>query len=665
MIRLNLNKATLLKAAPFAAAAGIVASIVTVSLLTQTPATTSDVSPASTQQVFGDPVNAVVGRTEFERDGLKVSLVVDSPLSTSGILASDDIARVSLTITDAASGEPVTGLYPAAWIDPISPGVEITDTQCRDKAGLYLRGLVGIRPMVDLNSYYIVVLNEDPSIAVIDPIIGIRGITKLLTQIALPGRASDWVRSADQKKIFVSIPSRDAIAVIDLDTFQLSKVVRVGTEPTRVAIQSDGRYLWVGHGGAKSGVTVVDTGSLEVVAEIATGRGHHEIQASADDKHVFVTNRDDSTVSVISVKDLKRTRTLRFDGTPIGLATSELSGAVYVTDGPKGEIVAYDANSLEERARIKTQPGIGPVKVSQDGRWGITVNTSADKVVIFDTSDNRVANEITVYGKPFHIATSRNFAYIRALDTADVSMIQLDTLGGELQPAVLSFPAGVKPPSESSTLLPSNLFAGAVKEAAMLVVSPSDAAVYYYMEGMNAPMGNFQNYGHRPLSALITDRTIKEIAPGQYESRLKVPAAGDFQFIMTMDQPDVIECFRFRAERNKLATARDMMADVTYMTRPGTKIAAGKEVAVRFSIADPDSGAAKEYKGVRVTTFRAPGQDRREVAAHHVGKGIYEVKFTPAEDGVYYVYPSVQQLGLAAGRLNFLTLVATDGSEAG
>lgn len=665
MIRLNFNKAALLKAAPFAAAAGIVASLVGVSLLTQTPAATDAGVPARTQQVFGDPVNAVVGRTEFERDGLKVSLVVDSPLSTSGILAADDIARVSLTITDAVSGEPVTGLYPAAWIDPVAVGTEITDTQCREKAGLYLRGLVGIRPMVDLNSYYIVVLNEDPSIAVIDPIIGIRGITKLLTQIALPGRASDWVRSSDQKKIFVSIPSRDAIAVIDLDTFRLSQIVRVGPEPTRVALQSDGRYLWVGHGGAKPGVTVVDTGSHEVVAEIPTGRGHHEILAAADDQNVFVTNRDDRSVTVISVNDLKRTRTLRFKGAPIGLATSDLSGAVYVTDGPTGEIVVYDASSLEERARIQSKPGIGPVQVSQDGRWGITVNTAADKVVIFDTSDNRIANEIDVYGKPFHIATSRNFIYIRALDTADVSMIQLDTLGGELQPAVLSFPAGVKPPSETSTLLPSNLFAGAVKEAAMLVVSPSDAAVYYYMEGMNAPMGNFQNYGHRPLSALITDRTIKEIAPGQYESRLKVPAAGDFQFIMTMDQPDVIECFRFRAERSPQATARDMMADVTYLTRPGTKVPAGKEVAVRFSIADPESGAAKQYKGVRVTTFRAPGQDRREVAAQHVGEGVYEVKFTPAEDGVYYVYPSVQQLGLAAGRLNFLTLVATDGNEAG
>lgn len=665
MKRFSINKTVIRKAAPYAAAVAITCALIGVSLLTPASAPAVASVTGSQQVSFGPAINAVVGRTEFERDGMKISLVVDAPLSTSGRLAADDIARIEFTITDAASGEPVTGLYPAAWIDPISAGAEITDAQCRDKAGLYLRGLVGIRPMVDLNSYYIVVLNEDPSIAVIDPIIGIRGITKLLTQIALPGRASDWTRSADQKKVFVSIPSRDTIAVVDLDTFRLTDVVKVGPEPTRVAVQPDGRYLWVGHGGARPGVTVVDTQSLKVVAEIPTGRGHHEITATSNDAHVFVTNRDENTVSVISVKDLKRTKTLRFKGTPVGVATSQLAGAVYITDGRTGEIVVYDADSLEERARIASAPGLGPIQISQDGRWGVAVNSAADTVVVFDTSDNRVANEIPVLGRPFHVGFSRSFAYVRALDTADVTMIQLDSLGGELQPAVLTFPAGAKPPAETNTLLPSSLFAPAVKEASMLVVSPSDAAVYYYMEGMNAPMGNFQNYGHRPLSALITDRTIKEVSPGKYESRLKMPASGDFQLIMTMDQPDLIECFRFQADRNAYATTRDTMAEIAYLSRSGSRIGVGKPTTVRFTITEPAADKQRALKGVRVTTFRAPGQDRREAAARHVGDNTYEITFTPSEAGVYYVYPSVDQLGLAAGKLNFLTLVATDGYEAG
>ena len=45
--------------------------------------------------------------------------------------------------------------------------------------GLYLQGIVGIRPMVDLNGYFVVVMNKEPNIYVIDPFVGITGRTNL------------------------------------------------------------------------------------------------------------------------------------------------------------------------------------------------------------------------------------------------------------------------------------------------------------------------------------------------------------------------------------------------------------------------------------------------------------------------------------------------------
>lgn len=42
----------------------------------------------------------------------------------------------------------------------------------------------------------------------------------------------------------------------------------------RVTLQPDEKYLWVGTG---AGVSVIDTASLKVTKEIATGAGQHEI----------------------------------------------------------------------------------------------------------------------------------------------------------------------------------------------------------------------------------------------------------------------------------------------------------------------------------------------------------------------------------------------------
>ena len=47
--------------------------------------------------------------------------------------------------------------------------------------------------------------------------------------------------------------------------------------------------------------------------------------------------------------------------------------------------------------------------------------------------------------------------------------------------------------------------------------------VYYYKEGMAAPMGSFSNYGRRPRAVRVVDRSLREQSPGIYrtEARLR------------------------------------------------------------------------------------------------------------------------------------------------
>ena len=52
------------------------------------------------------------------------------------------------------------------------------------------------RPEVDLNVYYVLALNEDATISVVDPLFGY-GSSKLLTMVFLHSPGEDWALSAD------------------------------------------------------------------------------------------------------------------------------------------------------------------------------------------------------------------------------------------------------------------------------------------------------------------------------------------------------------------------------------------------------------------------------------------------------------------------------------
>ena len=61
-----------------------------------------------------------------------------------------------------------------------------------------------------------------------------------------------------------------------------------------------------------------------------------------------------------------------------------LGSAIYVTDSDAGTITVIDPDTLEIRARIEAEPGLGPMRFNEEGRWGLVVNASADKVFVID-----------------------------------------------------------------------------------------------------------------------------------------------------------------------------------------------------------------------------------------------------------------------------------------
>jgi YVTN family beta-propeller protein len=581
-----------------------------------------------------------------------------------------DFVDVSFRITDANTGRPLQGQFPGAWMDLSKTweGEPAVSRDCKDRVGLYLQGLIGIRPQLDLNSYFILVMHKDATIAVIDPITGVKGITKLYAQIILKRPAADWAKTGDDKRLFVTMPRADAVAVVDTDTFKVVRNVEAGKKPVRIALQPDGRYLWVGNNAqtaSESGVTVIDVDKLTVAEFIPTGKGHHEIAFSADSRRAFVSNRAAGSVTVIDTNRLKKIKDIDTGPLPISLAFSSLSQTLYVADADTGEISVIDGQSFKKQAKIAAKPGLGPLRFSQDGRWAVGVNSKADVAYVIDPATNTIAHTIAVGKQPFQVAFSRSFAYVRSLGTERVSMIDLSELGKAGTVPVVTFAAGAKAPEKAKSISIADAIVEAPGEAAVMLVSPADATVYYYMEGMNAPMGNFRNYGHIPQAVQVVDRSMQEREPGVYASTVRIPEAGTYEVAFLLDSPSVLQCFEVSARPNPMLEPKGPPVAVEFLNK-NKRVKAGEPVKLRFRLTDRKTDKPRtDLTDVRVAYFAAPGGHRTEVAGSHSGDGVYEANLSLAKPGAYYVYVASASAKVNFGDLNFMTLMATTGDGSG
>jgi len=563
-------------------------------------------------------------------------------------------ATVRFRIAGSNGNVPLTNLRPVAWLDLHQTKDATGARECREKVQSFLQPSFSKRPTIDLNAYFILALNNEPNISVIDPISGFGG-SKLYTLIPLESPGEDWVMTADNKRLYVSMPQVNRIAVVDIATWKVVANVDAGPNPTRVALQHDGRYLWVGNDAA--GVTVIDTSANKVAAQLKTGAGHHEIAFTDDDRLAFITNKDSGTLSVVDIRKLAVLQELKVGSNPAAIAYSSLSQTAYVANEADGTIAAVSGQKNDVVARIQTDPGVRVVSVPTSGQYGFGVNPEQSKVYVFDLSSNRLVQTVPVGPGSDQISFTQQFAYVRSTGSEFVTMIKLADIGKEA--AVTKFPAGQRAPAESSSRSHAAAIVPAPEDGAVLVANPADKMIYYYTEGMAAPMGSFQNYKRDPRALLVMDNSLRETQRGVYTTTVRISAAGQYDVAFLLDAPRVVNCFELTVAENPNLPKK---VETTVKIEPLEKEAvanAGTSFNVRFKVIDAKTGKAKtDLNDLTVLVFLAPGIWQQRELAKPAGNGVYETSFVPPSAGVYYVFFQSASLGLQFNQSTPLTIQA-------
>jgi YVTN family beta-propeller protein len=578
---------------------------------------------------------------KFETGGVAVELLTGRPLENEDVQL-----RFSIRSTD---GSRISGIRPAAWID--SRDAAAGGATCKDKIQSFLGGTLRARPVVDLNSYYILTLNTEPSIAVLDPLVGFGG-SKLLTAVTLQSPGVDWALSRDQRRLFVSMPLVNRIAVIDTETWSVVKNIDTAFRPARIALQADGKLLWIAHQNERvteTSLTVIDTQTLAVAASIPTGRSPHQVAFAPDGKRVFITNGRDGTVSIVDAVKPAKIADVATGSSPAGIAASSLSAAMYVIDSAGGSIAVIEPNALKVSRRIEAKPGLSSIQFAPGGRWGFVTNSIENVVNVIDSATATIVTTATDIGKnPDQVAFTDDFAYVRAAASDQVRMIRLAPLGKDAEANIASFPAGQLPPGAAKAESFASAIVPAPEPKAVLVANPADRLVYYYMEGMAAPLGNFTAVERSPKAALVIDRSLRESEPGVFSIRTKVPAAGVYDVAFFLNDPRVVHCFDLTVLADPaVQRARDEHAVAIEPMLEHKPIHAGDELEMRFRLTNPGTHQPHGgLKDVQALAFLAPGIWQKRIVAEAAEDGVYRVKLTVPQTGIYYVFLQSESLQL-------------------
>lgn len=544
----------------------------------------------------------------IEREGISMHLRVESidkdapPIPYMG-----QSVRLRIDGKRLADNQPLSNWSVGAWLDRKTDAMSGAVPVCGQRVAQYLSGNLIHRPILDLTGYYVLSLDAEPSVSVLDPSVSFSGKSSLYTAMKLDGRGFDWLKTIDDTRLFVALPEEKKLVIIDLQTMQVLKHLRLPGQPTRLALHPDERLLWVGQAsmnGDESAVDVIDTISGESVVHIPLPVGHHEVAFSGDGRHAYVSSRQAKTLTIVDAIHLKVIREVNLGIEPLGLVFINDEALLWIVDAKAGRVHRYDSqgNALDI---VVIEPGLGPTRLTPDGRYVLIVNPSQHRLYVLDAKTGKEKHRITVSGQPYDLMFSDQYAYIRTLASEQVGLISLASLDAE-QVFVKFIPIGTTGLMATADLPRASSMTPTLNGTGAFFASPTERTLYHYMEGMNAPDMGLRTYGHTPVAAMVVQRGLREIEPGQYSTIINLPSAGSFVLALASETPNIRECLGLKVEAGKQTNTAEKIS-ILWLSDHVQKIQIGERIDFHLRIKDADNNRLTPLTNLRLRIIPASG----------------------------------------------------------
>lgn len=167
----------------------------------------------------------------------------------------------------------------------------------------------------------------------------------------------------DGKRLFVSLWSKAAVAVVDLDTRKIAAQWPTERHPTEMALTPDGKTLFVSCANSTK-VSVLDADDGKGLQTIAcslyptapTGNTPNSLSLTPDGQILLVANADANNLALFDVQDRQRAKPLGFIPVgwyPTSVRYNAADKRIYVANG-KGTLPKANRQGPDPRATVRT-----------------------------------------------------------------------------------------------------------------------------------------------------------------------------------------------------------------------------------------------------------------------------------------------------------------------
>lgn len=217
----------------------------------------------------------------------------------------------------------------------------------------------------------------------------------------------------------------------DLGSIEMAERARKGSS---LRLSSDGGLLFVtsnsyGDFSAQSRVSIFDTVTRLVVAQVSVGSGAADVAILPDNSRAYVVNTTSNTVSVVDLTSFTVVATVAVQSAPSRIVATPDGSAVYVTNNGSGTVskITTTNNSVAATIAVGTNPQ--GLDISPDGSRLFVANSGSNGVSVIDATNDSVLRVLPAGSSatpPQDVAAqSATRVYVSASDTAGTASVML------------------------------------------------------------------------------------------------------------------------------------------------------------------------------------------------------------------------------------------------
>ena len=305
---------------------------------------------------------------------------------------------------------------------------------------------------------------------------------------------------------FAYIPegvSTENVTVIDTATNTVTANVPVGNGPFGVAVTPDGGKVYVTNSGHSNNVSIINTATNTVTTNVSVGISPEGVAVTPDGKNVYVTNHDSNTVSVINTINNTAYATVLVEIFPEGVAVTPDGKNVYVVNSISNTVSVINIATNTVTATVPVGDYPHGVAVTPDGTKAYVANNGDNTVSVINTATSTVVATVPVGNGPFGVAVTPDGGkvYVTNADDRPGDVSVINTTTNTVTATVNGFdgPIGVAITPDGSTVYVANGHSNTVS-----VINTTTNAVTATVNVGGSPWAFGQFIGPEPVAPTIT-----------------------------------------------------------------------------------------------------------------------------------------------------------------